>query len=168
MGIEIGQRFGRWTVVSEAMPGRRSSYVCRCDCGTERSVMRQNLLHPTKPSRSCGCGRERQLAVATTHGMTNSPEFSVWRSMKTRCYNPNHHKYPLYGGRGIIVCDEWLNDFAAFYAYVGPRPSMKHTLDRIDGDRNYEPGNVRWATPLEQRHNRRSTLRASVPSQRAS
>lgn len=74
--------------------------------------------------------------------------------MKVRCYNKNYEGFANYGGRGIKVCDEWLNDFAAFFKYVGNKPSPRHTLDRIDNDGNYEPGNVRWATKSEQQMNR--------------
>lgn len=78
--------------------------------------------------------------------------------MRTRCTNPNHNSYKHYGGRGIRVCDEWAQSFQSFYAHVGPKPSPDHTLDRIDNDRGYEPGNVRWATWKEQGENRRNTL----------
>jgi len=122
-------------------------------------VMRQNLLSKTKPSRSCGClNRENRLPAITTHGGTHTPEYSVWRTMLTRCYNPNHEKYPLYGGSGVGVCDEWRNDFAAFLAYIGPRPSNQHTIGRINGTRGYEPGNVRWETYSEQNINRSNVI----------
>lgn len=85
----------------------------------------------------------------------SSPEYRAWRHMKSRCYNLNRKNNKNYFGRGIIVCDEWLHNPKAFMDYIGARPSPKYTLDRIDNDGNYEPGNVRWATPTQQIHNRR-------------
>lgn len=91
-----------------------------------------------------------------------TPEYWAWCSMKARCFNANNKKYPLYGGRGISVCAEWRNDFLSFFAHVGKRPSNKHSLDRIDGNRGYEPGNVRWATAIEQNRNRKNARVVSV------
>src|SRR5262245_10496757 len=90
-----------------------------------------------------------------THGMANSPEYQAWNSAKQRCTNPNDGSYSRYGGRGIRMCDEWVNSFEAFYNYIGPRPSSNHSLDRYpNNDGNYEPGNCRWATKSEQAKNR--------------
>lgn len=89
------------------------------------------------------------------HGMNKSPEHRAWVHMKQRCTNTNKREYQHYGGRGIKVCDEWMNSFTAFYNHVGPRPSEKYSLDRIDVNGNYEPGNVRWATNVEQKENTR-------------
>lgn len=85
------------------------------------------------------------------------PLYETWRSMRSRCYSKNNHAYRSYGGRGIQICDRWREDFWSFVVDVGERPSKGHTLDRIDSDKNYEPGNVRWATRLEQTQNRRSS-----------
>lgn len=80
----------------------------------------------------------------------------IWRAMKSRCYNPKNMKdYKNWGGRGIQICDEWLNDFEEFKKYVGERPTPKHTIDRIDNEGNYEPGNVKWSTRTEQNNNKR-------------
>jgi len=84
-----------------------------------------------------------------------SSEYTAWSAMKTRCYNKKRRDYKNYGGRGIRVCDEWLHDFEAFYQYIGARPSSKHSLDRIDNDKNYEPENVRWADLVTQHNNTR-------------
>lgn len=89
------------------------------------------------------------------HGMNKSPEHRAWVHMKQRCMNPKKREYPHYGGRGIQVSPEWLHSFTAFYLHVGPKPSDKHSLDRIDVNGNYEPGNVRWATNQEQKENTR-------------
>jgi hypothetical protein len=87
------------------------------------------------------------------HGMNKSPEHRAWVHMKQRCTNPNKREYPHYGGRGIKVCAEWMHSFSAFYRHVGPRPSARHSLDRINVNGDYEPGNVRWATHQEQINN---------------
>lgn len=90
-----------------------------------------------------------------THGLTKSVEYRTWRSMKERCYNPNNKKYKDYGGRGIKVCDRWLNNFENFHADMGPRPSKEYSLDRIDNNGDYMPTNCKWATIIEQRRNQR-------------
>lgn len=90
-----------------------------------------------------------------THGLSHTPEYAAWRDLKSRCLNPNHIAYPDYGGRGITVYEPWVHDFVAFYEHVGPRPSDDHTLDRLDNDKGYEPGNVAWRTWGVQQNNRR-------------
>lgn len=90
-----------------------------------------------------------------THGMTGTTEYKIWEGIKQRCLNPNERGYPKYGGRGIKVCDEWAASFQAFFDYVGYRPGPEFTIDRIDNDGNYEPGNVRWATARQQSANQR-------------
>lgn len=92
----------------------------------------------------------------STHGMYKSKEYMAWLSMIKRCTNPKSQRYEDYGGRGIVVCDEWLNDFTAFYSHVGPAPFQNASLDRIDNDGNYKPYNVKWSTPKEQGRNRRT------------
>lgn len=89
------------------------------------------------------------------------PEHRAWRNMRARCYNPKSASYAYYGERGITVCDEWLKSFDEFFDHVGPRPSVDHSIDRINNDGNYEPGNVRWATTTEQNRNMRHTLRVT-------
>lgn len=93
------------------------------------------------------------------HGMSTTSEHCIWRSMKNRCHSPGDKGYRLYGGRGIQVCERWRNSFSAFYADMGPRPTAKHSIDRINNERNYEPGNCRWATREEQGNNTRVNVR---------
>jgi hypothetical protein len=86
------------------------------------------------------------------------PLFNIWKAMIQRCENPNHTHYASYGGRGVVVCERWRNDFEAFAADMGDRPSPRHTIDRMNNQKGYQPGNVRWATPYQQLNNTRRTV----------
>lgn len=171
-----GKVFGRWTVL-RLIEHHRTKWLCRCECGLERAVYPSPLIS----GRSTGCARGRcncryingnrtGKAGYSEHGprvqtrkprspqgrRTRLPEYAAWRSMKSRCLNPNVKYFEHYGGRGITVCPPWLNSSEQFIRDMGPRPSPKHSLDRIDNDGNYEPSNCRWATKQEQRQNQRS------------
>lgn len=151
----LGRRYGRLIVLAKAEPGddKRARWLVQCDCGTKK-VVRQWLLLRGRTS-SCGClARELTVRRSRTHGMTNSPEWLTWRRMRARCYNENCDSYPHYGGRGIRVCDRWLESFQSFLEDMGPRPTDRHSIDRINVNGDYEPNNCRWATPEQQGSNR--------------
>jgi hypothetical protein len=109
-------------------------------------------------SRSCGCLRsETHTTHGTTKGGHKTPEYRAWQAMKNRCYYEGHVQFKDYGGRGIVVCERWLESFETFLADMGPRPTPSHSLDRFpDVNGNYEPSNCRWATSSEQHRNRRN------------
>jgi hypothetical protein len=157
----VGQRFGRLVVVEHAGGIRRRGALwrCLCDCGKITLVCAGDLKKKRDTGDStvsCGCWRKQRAKLdSTSHGMTNTPEFRAWTSMRQRCSNPSHLSWHRYGGRGIKVCEAWMGSFEAFFEHVGPRPTPKHSLDRFPNNNgNYEPGNVRWATSKEQAANR--------------
>ncbi|MEP9322398.1 hypothetical protein PPMP20_04545 [Paraburkholderia phymatum] len=158
-----GEKFGMLAFVSDAPkrsgnPNRR--VVARCDCGSIGEYFLSALR--TGSTKSCGCLRDDH-SIYETHGHTSartfSPEYYTWTSMKTRCTNAKSRAWADYGGRGITVCERWIDSFENFLADMGPRPQGM-TLDRFpDSNGNYEPGNCRWATPAQQSANtRRNTL----------
>jgi hypothetical protein len=156
------RRFGRLTVVkfAESTPHGRL-YECRCDCGALHRVQGASLA--AGRIRSCGCLRRELVAAKnTTHGLTYTAEYRSWSHIIDRCTNPNCPDYKWYGARGITMCRKWRRSFVAFLHDVGPRPSPRHSIDRIDNDgpytgpcAKYPNGNCRWATPKEQRNNQR-------------
>lgn len=154
-----GQKFGRLTVleITDRRIGGNVVWLCVCECGKQTEVKAGNLQ--SGMTKSCGCLRsEKSTVTHTTHGKRNTNLSMVWQSMKQRCLNPNNKSFKNYGGRGITICDEWKNDFQAFYDYVSVLPHFGeagYSLDRINNDGNYEPNNVRWATAKEQSNNKR-------------
>jgi hypothetical protein len=152
-----GRRFGRLIVLSLAETRRgHARWLCQCDCGKEKVVAATELKRGN--TQSCGCFQmERRIEMHRIHGENKrSPEWEAWTALRKRCFNPKHKFWKDYGGRGIAVCERW-NDYANFLTDMGRRPSPKHSLDRIDNEKGYEPGNCRWATKKEQAQNRRTS-----------
>jgi hypothetical protein len=181
--VETGQRFGRGTVIDPEVrkartdrPGSDRAARLRCDCGTEYVALVWHLCRGG--IKSCGCLRSEITSQLTrqrlgidpdgyrlpaANGMTSHPLHDIWRGMLDRCENPRNKRYRRYGGRGISVCERW-HDIRAFAAdierEIGLKPSRcpecggKYSLDRMDNDRGYEPGNVRWSTAAEQNSNK--------------
>lgn len=157
-----GQRFGRLVVLSRHVDkNKRAFWLCLCDCGNQAVVNGSSLRD--RVTRSCGCLQQEVRATrdrgrSKTHGLSHTPEYSIWTAMIRRCEDPKTHNYAAYGGRGITVCERW-HVFENFLEDVGRRPSPELSLDRICSDGNYEPGNCRWATLEQQSYNRRNTKR---------
>ena len=160
-----GQVFGRLTVLRKAAREHNTLWACLCSCGVKLKVSTVNLQSGN--TQSCGC-RKRDLAAArlTIHGESKqrelTPEYQVWRAMMARCYNKNTTSYLAYGGRGIKVYRVWwkATEFLAYLlAHIGRRPSPHHSIDRIDNDGDYCPGNIRWATKSQQNRNQRKRSR---------
>lgn len=148
-----GQTFNRLTAVELIGPGNstQSNWLFRCTCGTMTRARVWSVLNGR--IKSCGCLRREDIGNRRRkHGMSDTPEHYAWRHIRARCFNPRDQNYSDYGGRGITVS---FSSFAAFLAEIGARPGPGYTVDRMDVNGHYEPGNVRWATRLEQGENRR-------------
>ena len=153
-----GKRFGRWTVLrrnTEEQKRRRTPqllWACQCDCGTVKEAVYGNAL-VNGASQSCGCLKSELTAPAQEPDHLQrgfqSPVYRAWRTLKSKCFNPNHAHYANNGGKGITMHPDWISDFEAFASYIGPKPSKKHILVRLDLEGHYAPGNVKWADSTE-------------------
>lgn len=164
-----GQRFGMLTAIRIGIPHQSPSraqvtWVCLCDCGNEVTVQRGSLRNST--TQSCGCLRDMIDSAKTSAFIEKKPEYNCWAAMKQRCMNPKDRFFHDYGGRGIRVCERWSESFDAFFADMGNRPSLMHSIDRIDTNGNYEPGNCRWATSREQSRNKRNNVFLEIDGRR--
>lgn len=158
--IPVGYQSGQLTVISRPpttlVPDRHIRFECQCSCGKKIFVLGASLIRRPRNTESCGCLAAKKARENITHGKSRTREYRIWIAMRVRCYRATCTEYGAYGGRGIQVCDRWRNSFANFLADVGMCPSKSHSLDRYpNNDGNYEPGNVRWATPLQQNNNTR-------------
>lgn len=162
-GVDIaGQQFGRLTALEPVWDNKRTRWKCRCECGVVKLYDTGNLRSGS--TTSCGCYR-KEVSVKTMRTYRQAPKhgnarrgpkprsYTTWCGMKARCTNPNNVSYHRYGGRGVTVCERWMNSYVAFLEDLG-EPESHQTLDRIDPDGHYEPGNVRWATSVQQARNK--------------
>lgn len=164
MEITVGQVFGYLKVIKQ-LPSIKNNrnkavkvYLCECLlCGKEKTVTKSNLTNGS--TTSCGCARRRGK-VKVKHGLSKHPLHTIWRNMKDRCKNPNNKRYERYGGRGIVVCEEWDNDFKAFYDWCmnnGWQQGLQ--IDRINNDGDYEPSNCRFVTNKINANNKSTTYK---------
>lgn len=155
--IMVGNRFGRLTVIEYAGLNRRNSkmWICKCDCGNiTKPIISSSLRNGN--TRSCGC-------LNGTHHKKNTRLYSIWQGMKARCYRPSHQWYKRYGGRGITICDEWKNDFQAFYDWAMENGYADNlTIDRKDNDRGYCPENCQFTSQTSQIRNRSISITVVV------
>lgn len=160
MAVEVkeGEVFGAWLVQKKLSYGQK--YECLCtSCGqTKKNIRVYDLIKgKTRMCRACSVG-----ATKASHGMSDTPEYNIWMHMLQRCHNPQSKDYKNYGGRGIEVCDMWKEDFSAFLMSVGRRPGPEYTIERLDYNKGYEPGNVVWATRQDQVLNKRDNVNLTI------
>lgn len=166
-----GKRFDRLVVEGIAFKkNNRIYWRCKCDCGNFLNVLSYSLIK--KQTRSCGCyNKEKSKERMTKHGLSKHPLFSIWKAIKRRCYDTKSICYKNYGGRGIVVCDEWKNSYINFYNWAMSNGykneklksgKNKWTIDRINNDGNYEPNNCRWTTDLVQSQNTRKVRKFNI------
>lgn len=163
-----GQRFGRLVVIERAdnSADGRARWLCRCDCGQSKTVLGEHLKKGR--TKSCGCAKSESSSKRfKKHGGRNSKLYRIWSNMKDRCNNPDCKVYSDYGGRGIKVCKEWIDDFSAFQKWAlanGYKEGL--TIDRKDNDKGYSPDNCRWTDRKIQGNNKRNCRYITYKGQR--
>lgn len=158
----VGMTFGRLTVVSRDGVDRtgNSRWICKCECGVVKSILAVHLK--SGETISCGCYRKEYASTHPNnfrHGYSHTRIYKAWRAAKSRCNNPKDRNYKYYGGRGITMHTIFQNSFLAFLKELGKRPSKDHSVDRIDNNKGYDPGNLKWSTRSEQIRNSRVCLK---------
>ncbi len=167
----LNEKFGRLTVIRYNGKNKngRAIWICNCECDLGETIRKEKAISSNHLLRgdciSCGC-LVKESPNNLKHGMTKTPEYKAWTSMKDRCYNSTLNQYKDYGGRGITICDRWLNSFENFYEDMGQRPSQEYSLDRVDNNGNYCKENCRWSTRKEQGNNKRNNHILEYDSQR--
>lgn len=155
--LRKGEKHAHLLLISDAFrrPGRTGYHFrALCDCGREHVALAYDISQGK--TRSCGCTSSLESGISRrTHFMCDSPEYRAWCNMRNRCGDPTNRQWKDYGGRGIKVCERWLESFENFIADLGRKPGPRHSLGRIDNDGDYEPGNVRWETRRQQSLNSR-------------
>lgn len=158
--LKIGETINDLTILEHLgriYKNKSHYYLCRCICGKIKKIRGDKIKEGS--TKSCGCKtrfKKNCISHRKTHGMSHTKEYAAWQGMKGRCFNPNDGEYGNYGGRGISVCEEWVNSFETFFKDVGPCPTKGHSLDRIRVNGNYCKDNVKWSNKYEQARNRRN------------
>lgn len=160
-------KYGRLSVISKYYVGKRKYWSIKCECGTIKSTRADGVK--SGRVKSCGCLnieiRKKFVADLTKHNESGTLTYHSWNSMRGRCLSPTDpNKIKSYKNKGIVICEKWM-EFSEFLKDMGERPSNLHTIDRIDNDGNYEPGNCRWATKNEQANNRNNNVRIMFKGQ---
>lgn len=154
-----GIQVGNWTILNFSRKTKygQKYFFCKCKCEKIKEVR----LCELKSGKTKSCSSCSNSKNATKHGLSSSKEFLVWVAIKARCLNLKNDNYSRYGGRGIKVCDRWLESFTNFYEDMGPKPFEQAQIDRIDVEGNYEPSNCRWVTPKQNANNRRNNKKVN-------
>lgn len=158
--MKSGLVFGRLTTLEIHSTGKHEKWWCKCSCGTVKAVARGNLLNGN--TTSCGCFQREKFGDSNrTHGLSNTPEYTIWRAIKSRCFNPKDISYTNYGSKGVTVCDRWVDSFENFIHDMGFRPKG-YSIERRNNNIGYCPENCYWASRTEQNRNRSNTVMVTV------